>query len=85
MNNSLKLISGQKYKVIKSFTDYDKASHSVGETWIFVKTNFSAYDDGLTLHVKPVFTANEVIYRFQWRAEEQADIIQNFKDFVEIC
>ena len=85
MDNSLKLISGQKYSVIKPFTDYDNVSHSIGETWIFIKTNFSPYDDGLTLHVKYTPTANEVIYRLQWRAEEQQDIIENFKDFVKIC
>ena len=86
MSNSLNLISGQKYRVIKPFTDYDNLIHEIGETWIFVKTNFLPYEDGLTLHVKyDNVSYEEIVYRLQWRKEEQADIIENFKDFVEIC
>ena len=83
MGNSLKLISGRKCKVIKVFIDYDGITHNINETWIYAETNFLPYDDGLTLHV--VKDNIPVVYRLQWRKEQQADIIENFKDFVEVC
>ncbi|MBC7777548.1 MAG: DUF3601 domain-containing protein, partial [Phycisphaerae bacterium] len=77
------LTPNQSYKVIKPFTDFDRQEHTVGETWTFVETNFLPYDDGLTLHV--IKDGVPVVYRLQWREEEQAGIIDNFKAFVEDC
>ena len=85
MGNPLNLISGGKYKVIKPFIDYDQCYYEIGETWIFVKTNFLPYDDGLTLHVLRDNVPKEKIYRFQWRKEEQAEIIEQFNNYVELC
>ena len=83
MSNPLKLTPGQKYTVTKPFTDYDKSVHPVGETWVFSRTNFLPYEDGLTLHVfLPANPGKEVICRLQWRNEEQAEIIENFNDYV---
>jgi Domain of unknown function (DUF3601). len=65
MGSVLKLIPGQRYRVVKPFTDYDRQVHPVGETWVFEKTNFLPYDDGLTLHV--VQDGEQVVYRLQWR------------------
>lgn len=83
MGNALNLVPGQQYRVIKSFIDYDRQIHPVGETWIFDTTNFLPYDDGLTLHV--IKDNAGVVYRLQWREEEQAGIIENFKEYVEAC
>lgn len=85
MGNSLKLIPGQKYKVIKPFTDYDRHVHEAGETWTFVETNFLPYEDGLTVHLRLDVSPKVLLFRLQWRPEEQADIIENFIDFVEPC
>lgn len=84
MENPLKLITGQKYKVIKPFTDYDRLEHPVDETWTFVRTNFIPYDDGLTLHVMKEKISVEIVYKLQWKEEEQANLIENFKDYVEL-
>jgi hypothetical protein len=81
MSNSLHLVPGKKYKVIKEFTDYDSLVHPIGETWIFEETHFLPYDDGLTLHVKKDTT--QLVYRLQWRKEQQAGIIENFHTYVE--
>ena len=83
MGNSVKLIPGRKYRVVKPFTDFDHQEHPIGESWTYVETNYLPYDDGLTLHVLQNNSA--VVYRLQWIKEEQADIIENFKDFVELC
>ncbi len=83
MGNAVNLISGQKYRVIKPFVDFDQIIHPVGETWTFVMTNFLPYDDGLTLHL--IRDNINIAYRLQWREEEQAEIIENFKDYVEAC
>ena len=84
MSNPLDLIPGKKYIVIRPFTDYDKLTHEIGETWIFIRTNFVPYHDGLTLHVKSHEEADEEVYRLQWIEEEQSNIIDNFRDFVEV-
>jgi len=81
MENSLNLLPGSHYSVIKPFIDYDKIVHRTGESWIYQGTNFLPYEDGLTIHV--LKDGMEEVYRLQWRKEEQADIIENFKDYVE--
>ena len=84
MSNPLKLIEGKKYRVKKSFIDYDKKVHEIGNIWTFVQTNFSAYYDGLTLHVIKENSSTETVYRFQWIKEEQAGIIENFDQYVDL-
>ena len=85
MSNPLNLLAGKKYKVIQEFLDYDQAVHKIGESWTFLRTNFVPYNDGLTLHVSPGDLLPEKIYRLQWRAEGQAEIIANFGSYVESC
>jgi Domain of unknown function (DUF3601) len=85
MSNPLGLIPGQRYKVIKPFTDYDKHTHEAGGAWTFVETNFLPYEDGLTVHIRLDNDPRVLLFRLQWRQEEQAAIIENFKDFVEPC
>ena len=81
MDNSLHLIPGQDYMVIKPFVDYDGLVHGAGEIWTYEGTNFLPYDDGLTLHV--LINGRAAVYRLQWRKEAQADIIDNFNDYIE--
>ena len=85
MDSVLNLSHGQKYMVIKSFADYDKIVHPIGETWVFIRTNFLPYEDGLTLHVHFEDSPDEIVYRLQWREEEQGEIIENFRDYVKAC
>jgi hypothetical protein len=85
MSNPLNLIPGQKYKVIKPFTDYDRHVHAPGNTWTFVETNFLPYEDGLTVHLRLDDDPKVLLFRLQWRQEEQAAIIENFRDYVEPC
>ena len=81
MDNTLRLIPGQLYKVIKQFIDFDRTIHEPGETWVYQGTHFLPYDDGLTLHV--LVDSQPRVYRLQWREEEQGPIIDNFRDYVE--
>lgn len=81
MDNSLNLLPGQEYLVVKSFIDYDGITHGVGEIWTYQGTNFLPYDDGLTLHV--LLNGKAVVYRLQWRKEAQAEIIENFNGYIE--
>lgn len=69
MGNSLNLIYGQEYLVIKPFLDYDGIVHGIGEIWTYQGTNFLPYDDGLTLHV--LINNEPMVYRLQWRKEAQ--------------
>lgn len=83
MKNYVDLIPGRKYRLVKPFTDYDHQVHPIGESWTYVGTNYLPYDSGLTLHVLKDNAPD--VYRLQWIKEEQAAIIENFKDFVELC
>ena len=75
------LVPGKAYRVIVPFEDYDGTTHRVGETWLFVAKAFLPYEDGLTLTVERDGT--QVALRLQWREEAQAQIIDEFSDFVE--
>ncbi|MEO8763612.1 MAG: DUF3601 domain-containing protein [Ginsengibacter sp.] len=83
MSNSLNLMPGQKYKVIKTFVDFDHLTHPIGETWTFVETNFLPYESGLTLHV--LQEDLPAVYRLRWTHEDQAEIVSHFMDYVEQC
>ncbi len=83
MTSPLKLTPGQKYTVIKPFTDFDQTIHPIGESWIFSTTNFLPYEDGLTLHV--IQEGLDVVYRLKWTNEDQGPIIDNFPDFIRPC
>ena len=74
------LVPGQSYRVIKTFTDYDGIIHPVDESWRFVKKGFLPYEDGLSLFVER--NGQNLLFRFQWRAEAQGQIIDHFSDFV---
>lgn len=74
------LIAGQRDCVVQEFVNYDHHLHPVGETWVFERTHFLPYEDGLTLHVSA--HCMPLVYRFQQRPEEQAAIIEHFTDFV---
>lgn len=77
------LVPGQCYQVIREFVDYDYRLHPVGESWVFGRTSFLPYEDGLTLHVNT--QSHTGAYRLRWVPEEQAAIIENFTDFVAPC
>jgi hypothetical protein len=83
MDNSVNLISGRKYRVVKPFTDFDHQAHLIGESWTYVGTNYEKNESGLTLNVLKGNVPD--VYRLQWVKEQQADIIENFKDYVELC
>jgi hypothetical protein len=75
------LLPAQTYLVIKEFKDFDGTVHIVGESWRFLEKNFLPYDDGLSLFVEK--DGQKVQFRFQWREESQAGIIDHFSDYVE--
>jgi hypothetical protein len=77
------LTPGQRYRVVQAFVDYDQQAHPVGETWVFERTNFVPYEDGLTLHVR--LGGLPVVYRLQWRPAAQAALIESFTNFVVAC
>lgn len=74
------LVPGQTYRVIKSFIDYDGTVHPVDESWCFIEKSFLPYEDGLSLFVER--SGQNVLFRLQWRAESQGQIIGDFSDFV---
>lgn len=75
------LISGQYYRIVREFSDYDGVRHPVGEEWVFLSQSFLPYDDGLTLKVK-LADGNERRIRLQWRPDGQSELIEKFGEFV---
>jgi hypothetical protein len=78
---AIDLVPQQIHLVVKEFKDFDGAIHPVGESWRFLEKSFLPYDDGLSLFVER--DGQRVQFRFQWREEGQAEIIDNFSDYVE--
>ena len=76
------LHAGEKYEVVKSFTDYDLVKHPIGESWVFMGSCFLPYDDGLSLFVSPD-GQHECHIRMQWREEEQGAILDSFEEYVQ--
>ena len=75
------LIAGKRYRVIRQFSDYDKAAHLVGEEWTFLGCSFVPYDDGMSFFVSPD-GAGEWHIRLQWRPEEQGDILDHLANYL---
>jgi hypothetical protein len=78
------LVIGQRYRVVKQFSDYDKGVHPVGEEWTFLGSNFVPYEDGMSFFVSPDGT-REIHIRLQWRPEEQADILDDTGTYLVHC
>ena len=75
------LTGGNRYKVVKEFTDFDHGVHPVGESWIFLGKSFSPYDDGLSLFVSLDGT-QEWHIRMSWRPDDQGPIIDALGDYL---
>lgn len=45
------LVPGRRYRVVRGFLDFDGVEHAVGEEWVFLGSNYSPHDDGLSLFV----------------------------------
>lgn len=75
------LRSGQRYKVIRGFSDYDRHTHPVGEAWTFLGNSFMPYDDGMSFFVS--FDGRQEWHiRLQWRADEQGHILDNLSEYI---
>ena len=73
---------GQKYEVIREFTDYDLQRHAVGETWTFIAQNFAPYDDGMLIQIRQQGQITH--FRMQWRTESQAAVMDDFGAYVRV-
>jgi hypothetical protein len=76
------LKAGQRYVVVRAFTDYDGATHPVGETWTYLRHNYVPYHNGLSLFVRGEDGADRQI-RLSWRGEDQGPIIDALADYVQ--
>lgn len=75
------LIPGQRYRVVKAFTDFDSQEHPVGEEWTYLGTAFLPYDDGRSIFVS-LDGEKEWHIRMQDRAEEQGPILDNLREYI---
>ncbi|WP_431095355.1 DUF3601 domain-containing protein [Polaromonas aquatica] len=73
---------GEKYRVVRPFTDHDGDLHQEGESWTFLGYAFLPYDDGLSLFVS-LDGAGEWHIPMQCRPEEQGGVVDEFDDYVQ--
>ncbi len=73
---------GVQYRVVRSFTDYDRDEHAPGEIWIYLGYNFLPYDDGLSLFVS-VNGEQEWHIRMQLRDDEQDGIVRELSRYLQ--
>ena len=77
------LEKGSRYRVIKTFSDYDLSVHSVGEEWTFLGYSFAPYHDGLSLYISS--DAKDEAQIQMWPgSEKQRSVINNFHEYVEL-
>jgi hypothetical protein len=74
------LAPGMRYVVSEAFTDFDGDVHAPGENWTFLGHSFLPHDDGLSLFVS-LSDQSEWHIRLQWRADEQALVIDQLHRF----
>lgn len=77
----LHLEAGQRYRVIKAFTDHDRDDHPVGEEWTFLRSAFVPYHSGMSWFVS-FDGVEETHIRLQSIPEEQGDIINSLAEYL---
>lgn len=75
------LMAGRRYRVLKSFADYDGDAHSVGEEWVFLGYSFFPHEDGLSLFIS-LDGENEWMIRMQSRADQQGEVVNRLETYV---
>jgi hypothetical protein len=78
--SAFELKPGARYRVMKSFIDFDRLEHPVGETWRYESRNYFPYDAGMCLNVSKAGTMTCI--RFQDYREAQGEIIDRFSNYV---
>jgi hypothetical protein len=73
---------GLRYRVVRAFADHDGHTHPEGEEWTFLGSAFAPYDDGLSWFVS-LDGNREWQIPMQWRAEEQAAVVDNLAQYVQ--
>ncbi len=81
MKDIYQLKKGEAYKVIKSFIDFDKTVHQVGETWVFDKIIYIPYDTILVLCVISNSKNKQILFQDGIGAQEK--LLANFMNYVE--
>ena len=76
------LIPGSWYQIAKTFHDFDDLPRPRGTIFRYLGYRFLPYDDGLTLFVS-FGDGNESTIRLQWRSGSQAEVLEDFRIYVE--
>ena len=75
------LRAAKRYRVIKSFRDYDGDMHQIGEEWTFLGYSFLPYDDGMSWFVS-LDDVQEWHIRLQWRPEAQGEVLDDLSSYI---
>ena len=78
---SIELEPGQRYRVIKAFTDHDRDLHPEGEEWTFLRSAFVPYHSGMSWFVS-FDGVTETHIRMQSMPEEQGPILNNLAEYL---
>ena len=81
---SEQFVRGERYSVVRLFTDYDQSRHAPGEMWTFLGSSFQPYDDGMSWFVS-LDGRQEWQIRLLWRPEAQAPVLDRPSDYLRPC
>lgn len=76
-----RLQRGAEYRVINEFRDADGDLHAIGETWRFIGTRFSRFDDLLTLVIGDAAGRYRDI-PLLWTTDGQERVIENVDHYL---
>ena len=75
------LVAGRRYRVARSFIDFDRTEHLVDERWEFLGHGFVPYDDGHTFYIRHD-DGSETSFRMQGYPEEQGPILGKLAEHI---
>jgi len=70
---------GVRYRVLEAFEDFDGDAHAVGESWIFMGSNYLPYHGGLSLFISLDGTQE---WHIRMQDEVQAPILEALERFI---
>jgi hypothetical protein len=76
------LVRGERYRLLRTFSDADGLKHVIGEEWQFLSSMFSRYDNEYLLSVRLV-SGGECRIRLRYEAGKEKEVIDRFHEFIE--
>ena len=74
---------GQKYSIVREFSDAGRQVHTIGESWTYLGHFYVPYDDVESIYVS-IDGDNECCIPMRTTADQQADILKDLENYVQV-